>query len=80
MNLYFITKANSKDEGTQTYLYTQQPGNPSNEKQITNYKQLQNQLQQVAFYRASNNEIEASFIEHTFEEDVVLIVLLSLPA
>jgi len=29
----------------------------------------------VAFYRASNNEIEASFIEHFFEEDFVLLVL-----
>lgn len=33
----------------------------------------------VAFYLASNNEIEASFTEHPFEEDPVLIVL-SLPA
>jgi len=50
MCLDLITKANSKDEGTQTYLYTQQPGNPSNGKQITNYKQFQNQLQHVTHY------------------------------
>jgi len=74
MGLDLIPKASSKDERTQ------QPENLSNVGVITNYKELQNQLQQVAFYRASNNEIEASFIEHTFEEDVVLIVLLSLPA
>jgi len=40
-----IPKASLKDEGAQAYLYTQQPGNLSNVGQITNYKQLQNQLQ-----------------------------------
>ena len=39
-------KSQLKDEGTQAYLYTQQPGNQGNVGQITNYKQLQNQLQQ----------------------------------
>jgi len=41
MRLDPIPKASSKDEGTQAYLYTKQPGNLNNVEQITNNKLLQ---------------------------------------
>ncbi|KEH29772.1 hypothetical protein MtrunA17_Chr4g0025581 [Medicago truncatula] len=47
IGLDLLPKDTSKDEGTQTYLYVQQPGNLSNVGLETNYKQLQNQLQHL---------------------------------
>jgi len=48
--LDLIPKASSKDDGTQAYLYTRQPGNLSDVGLTTNYEQLQNQLQQYVWY------------------------------
>ena len=47
MDLDLISKVNSKDEGTQTYLYIQHSRNLSNVGLEINYKQLQNQLQHL---------------------------------